>query len=413
LKTVVMTLGMHRSGTSLLSAALECLGVDFGEHLIAPGPDNPRGFWEDRAIIDLNEEVFAAQGFSSSCIGVDGSLLLDSESGKDLQRRMGSLLDQRLAGRDLFGIKDPRLPRLMDFWMPLLDARGVNVALVVPLRHPLSVAASLEARDGFSTAKSLMLWYEHMYRALRFAAARRMVVVDYDGFMAQPRESLQRVADRLGLPFSDALFERFSVDILDRSLRHTCFDEALLRRHADAFPALVGLHELLGRLARDEGQVSVRQLEAVERQFAEVWPMLRHFGRLDMESWSASQWYQGDRKRSSAREAELVGWISQLESTIRAGETARQEDAAFFEKQERAYLAGLQALQQEREMLLESMEGQRQKLASLEAEQCRLRAEHSATLGHLEQVLASRSWRVTAPLRHCAEWVGKMRTKPI
>ena len=76
-------------------------------------------------------------------------------------------------------------------------------------------------------------------------------------------------------------------------------------------------------------------------------------------------------------------------------------------------LAGLQALQQEREMLLESMEGQRQKLASLEAEQCRLRAEHSATLGHLEQVLASRSWRVTAPLRHCGEWVGKMRTKPI
>lgn len=413
MKTVVMTLGMHRSGTSLLSAALECLGVDFGEHLIAPRPDNPRGFWEDRAIIDLNEQVFVAQGSSSSCIGVDGGRLLDSETGRDLQRRMGLLLDQRLAGRDMFGIKDPRLPRLMDFWMPLLDARGVDVAFVVPVRHPLSVAASLEARDGFSTAKSLMLWYEHMYRALRFAATRRMVVVDYDGFVAQPRKSLQRVADRLGLPFSEALFQRFSADILDRSLRHTCFDELRLHQHADVFPALVELHELLGRLARDEGQVSVRQLEVIERQFADMWPLLRHFGRLDMESWNTSQWYQDDRKRSTAREAELVDWISQLESTIRAGEVAHQEAAAFFEKQERAYLAGLQALQQERETLLESMECRRRALASLESEQCRLRAEYSATLGHLEQVLASRSWRVTAPLRRCAEWVGKMCLKPI
>ncbi|WP_141137697.1 sulfotransferase family protein [Pseudomonas delhiensis] len=413
LKTVVMTLGMHRSGTSLLSAALECLGVDFGEHLIAPRPDNPRGFWEDSAIVELNEQVFAAQGSSSSCVGVDGAGLLGSEAGKVLQRRMGLLLDQRLACHDLFGIKDPRLPRLMDFWMPLLDARRVNVALVVPVRHPLSVAASLQARDGFSTAKSLMLWYEHMYRALRFAVTRRMVVVDYDLFMAQPRESLLRIADRLGLPFSEASFQCFSVGILDRSLRHTCFDASLLQEHADAFPALVELHDLLCGLARDAEQVCARRIEAMERQFADVWPLLRHFGQMDQESWRTAQWYLSDHKRLVAREAELVGWISRLESTVQAGETAHRQAAAWFEAQEQAYLVRLQAVERERDALLVSMKGLRGALASSEATQSGLRAELSATLERLESILSSRSWRATEPLRRCAEWVGRIGTKPI
>lgn len=41
---VVVILGMHRSGTSVLSAGLEALGVEFGENLIPPRPDNPKGY---------------------------------------------------------------------------------------------------------------------------------------------------------------------------------------------------------------------------------------------------------------------------------------------------------------------------------------------------------------------------------
>ena len=54
-RTVVTVLGPPRSGTSAITRALECLGVDLGnarDHRIADSA-NPKGFWEDLSIIDL------------------------------------------------------------------------------------------------------------------------------------------------------------------------------------------------------------------------------------------------------------------------------------------------------------------------------------------------------------------------
>lgn len=41
-KTILIVLGMHRSGTSAISRALMCLGVDFGDNLMLPAPEMPK-----------------------------------------------------------------------------------------------------------------------------------------------------------------------------------------------------------------------------------------------------------------------------------------------------------------------------------------------------------------------------------
>lgn len=69
-------LGMHRSGTSMITRALVCLGVDLGDDLLdAVAGSNERGFWEDRSIVDLNDRLLAALGsrWDGLAISPDGT----------------------------------------------------------------------------------------------------------------------------------------------------------------------------------------------------------------------------------------------------------------------------------------------------------------------------------------------------
>src|SRR6266581_4628774 len=63
-QTVVCVLGMHRSGTSVVTRILNTLGVDLGpeETLMKPTGDNAGGYWEQQRIVDLNDDVLARLG---------------------------------------------------------------------------------------------------------------------------------------------------------------------------------------------------------------------------------------------------------------------------------------------------------------------------------------------------------------
>jgi len=47
---IVVVLGMHRSGTSLLTNLLSVLGVDLGKDLLAGDSANELGYWENESI---------------------------------------------------------------------------------------------------------------------------------------------------------------------------------------------------------------------------------------------------------------------------------------------------------------------------------------------------------------------------
>ncbi len=57
---------MHRSGTSLAARALDLLGVSLGDpdRLQPAGRDNPAGYWENRYVTELDDELLAALGGS-------------------------------------------------------------------------------------------------------------------------------------------------------------------------------------------------------------------------------------------------------------------------------------------------------------------------------------------------------------
>jgi hypothetical protein len=61
-KNAVLVVGMHRSGTSVLTRGLKTIGVELGDHLSSSAEDNLRGFWEDKDVLALNEKILRIIG---------------------------------------------------------------------------------------------------------------------------------------------------------------------------------------------------------------------------------------------------------------------------------------------------------------------------------------------------------------
>ena len=62
MKTCIVVLGMHRSGTSAITGALEKIGVTLPQELWPAQGDNPKGFFEGRKVIEINEKFLAKNG---------------------------------------------------------------------------------------------------------------------------------------------------------------------------------------------------------------------------------------------------------------------------------------------------------------------------------------------------------------
>lgn len=154
---------MHRSSTSLLARSLhgECyLGSE--KHFIPPAPDNPKGFYEDRRIVLLND--FILNSFNSPWDNpkeIDINLVRNSklENGLTIEEYAENILKDlyRESNTKTLCIKDPRMCLLIDFWWPLLKKPQV----VCSFRNENDIAKSLQKRNGISLerGKDLTKYY--------------------------------------------------------------------------------------------------------------------------------------------------------------------------------------------------------------------------------------------------------------
>lgn len=224
-KKLVVVLGMHRSGTSAITRGLQVLGVSLGDSLMPPMENiNNKGFWEDADLNALNVEMLAA-------VGSDWHFLAPIESEDvGVLRKQGyflravDLLLRKVGSASVFGLKDPRMAKLLPFWSVVFDHCQFSVSYVMAVRHPLSVIQSLKKRDGFEAEKSYFLWLGYVVAALSGMVTRKSVIVDYDLLMQSPGNELQRIARRLDLSVDQTELQDYKSEFLDKALRHTFFD---------------------------------------------------------------------------------------------------------------------------------------------------------------------------------------------
>src|SRR6056297_1474722 len=159
--TLLVIVGMHRSGTSLLARACHEAGIFGGgpEEMLESQDDNPLGFYERRDLVAANEALLTATG--TRWYGPPECALTSvSDDLSPLCEAVYSRLRMARRDRDAF-IKDPRLCLTWPVWRSL-DAVDRQIVIYV-YRDPLAVARSLQARHGFPLAFGLLLW-EHYNR---------------------------------------------------------------------------------------------------------------------------------------------------------------------------------------------------------------------------------------------------------
>ena len=150
----VIVLGMHRSGTSAVTQALGMLGLEPGrdEALMGAGPSNESGHWEITALTECNDRLLREGGGRWSGPPANDGVFTDAGLAHFCDE--ARVLTADLLPAEPWAWKDPRLCLTLPFWQSVLATRP---AMVVCLRHPLEVAASLARRNGFAVPYGLAL----------------------------------------------------------------------------------------------------------------------------------------------------------------------------------------------------------------------------------------------------------------
>ncbi len=246
----IAILGMHRSGTSLITRVLNLMGAYLGEEkdLMKPSPDNPEGYWEREDIALLNDRILQHLSLSwhTPLPPPDGWLKEVEGFKKDIQE----LIQKHLADKPLWAWKDPRTTILFPLWKDAIKELGVKLSVVFVVRGPLDVARSLQRRDGFSTNKGLGVWFNYNLCGLLSTGGVPTVVVSYDRFLVSWKEEVARLNSALGIVAEDdeSLYKKVK-GAIRQDLRHSATTMEELKR-ADTPYAVVELYEFIEGLSK-------------------------------------------------------------------------------------------------------------------------------------------------------------------
>jgi hypothetical protein len=161
---------------------------------------NPRGYWEPRAALSLNEAILHRHGSP----GFDPSLRLLEEGAFDAEEKaactakIGAFLT-RLPAAPLVVIKDPQMTVLSGMWLEAARLAGLDVAAVIAVRHPQEVIASQAAASPTSPELSSALWLKYCLLAERHTRALPRVFVDYANLLDNWRREITRISKTLAI----------------------------------------------------------------------------------------------------------------------------------------------------------------------------------------------------------------------
>ena len=436
----LLVLGMHRSGTSAVTRVLNLAGARLGASLME-GIDgnNRRGFWEHRDAVAINERLLHWFGRAWFDLRLLPEGWVGASATTGAMQQMRTLIKREFADAPLWALKDPRLCLLAPAWLQVIDALGMTTTCVVVVRHPEEVAASLYARDGLSRGYAFVLWGEYLLAALAAARGRPMVVIDYADFLADWRGALRAIAQVSGLADTvSRAWPALQPDAVERYLdeserHHRAAATAAHDYRNDPLAAVV--HELYAALIdvqRDEQhhqrmtelstrfrmltavvraplrdqfehvQVHVQRAERAERLLTDVLATADEVAHEERPASGGGIDVAGMLRRRNQGAAELARWRSEgerLQAELRAsqvqGERLHRELEASQTAcgQLREELEANRKLQQEAAELARAAREQSQREREADAQHRRLLE------AELARIHASRSWRVTAPLR--------------
>lgn len=182
MKKIVIVLGMHRSGTSVVSQLCQCMGAYLGEEseLMVATEANPDGYFENEKISYINDRILnfsEREWYSLGMLETDYNSPQVKKAERELRDSVQQLLSR--AETNTIAVKDPRISILLPIWEKILDELDGEVHYIWVFRNPLEVVESLRKRNGYSKEHSLLLWAYYNLNILKFLKNKEYLLINY------------------------------------------------------------------------------------------------------------------------------------------------------------------------------------------------------------------------------------------
>jgi GT2 family glycosyltransferase len=431
-RRAIMVLGMHRSGTSAITRVLNLLGVELGSRLMPPAPDNPTGFWEHLDAVEIHDRLLGDLGRSWDDFRPLPAGWLHCAATQNAQQQILQLVQSEFSDAPLWAVKDPRLCLFVPLWERVLRSLGIEPMALISLREAEQIARSLRMRNAMPPPIAVALMHRYVRSALRDTRAMRRTVLHFPDWIARWRDELRRVEAELAVQFDwrpapiakTEIFLRLDSNIGPAS-KLEAFHADQPTKHAPtkhtsdgdvpgaAEAALAGIDDNQLAAACQEYLLIDRRRSAAA--IDQVWSRL---AGLQAEHEKTATWGRGleselvaTRERLGELQAEhekTTDWAQSLDME-RAQQLERY--AALVAEHEKTATWG-RGLESELVATRERLDDRDRLLAGLRDEQSRQKAHGERLAGELaesrralEEMLHSRSWAITLPVRLAVRWV--------
>lgn len=227
----VIVLGVHRSGTSLLAAAMRAMGCALGEFPLKAGEENPKGYFEHPDIRAFNDKLLASLGASWDNWGFfAGSVDFGSAAFAEARSQANALLHKCFGGVGVWAVKDPRMTHLLPFWEATFAEFGIDVRRVLIIRDPAEVIESQLQRYrrnpkfhyALSEESAIAAWWAViMLGVVKTLNDDNTFLISHADLYDNTVNTMQACADFLQMPVKVEALQAFSEEFVDRGLRRS------------------------------------------------------------------------------------------------------------------------------------------------------------------------------------------------
>ncbi len=455
----VLILGMHRSGSSLMSGVMGKLGCTHARNLMPANFANEKGYFESLPIVTLNDRLLTSAESSWRDWQPLDTDFFSAPCTLKFQTDAVTALNAEFGDAQLFVVKDPRMNRLMPFWHQVFAAKQISTSVVFMHRNPLEIASSIEARDGLPHEYALLLWLANVLDAEHATRTNKRVFISYSQLIDDWKSAVQTITEKLDniWPQMTPEIEAEIDNLVTPSLKHHTADPQTVLDSEDMsqdIQAAFGIfqswcddgenasdHKILDRLRERVlangplfGRLLMRNLDTHDALAQEKSSYAAALGRISELESDMEKLVDLDKTSESAAKQDCKSRIVELESEAAHWREQQLEMATELEKVRLTGFAETEVLQSRNARLAEELDEERAKsrhasnqnatnfnnfqrsrerqqqlhkqnielehdLKTVLTEQHALKKKNELIEFEKEMLLRSTSWRITKPIR--------------